>query len=100
MNCETAMTQLAELLDNHRIEVEDLNKQIAELEKELDELKNYIDICLDNSKEQLIRRIVPINLHEVKDGVYVMKATDIRLDRETGYIDDWDVILVPYKEQE
>lgn len=36
-----AMTQLAELLDNHRIEVESLNSRIAELEKERDWLFDF-----------------------------------------------------------
>jgi uncharacterized protein Yka (UPF0111/DUF47 family) len=35
-------------------------QKIEKLEKERGELKNYIDICLDNSKEQLIRRITKL----------------------------------------
>lgn len=37
-----------------------------------------------------------INLHEVKDGMYEVVAANITRDRETGCVDDWDLMLIPY----
>lgn len=39
------------------------------------------------------------NLLDVEDGLYHVTAQNISYDYETGYPDDWDVVLVPYKEE-
>jgi len=36
------------------------------------------------------------NLQDVKDGVYELIACNISRDIENGYVDDWDLKLVPY----
>ncbi len=36
------------------------------------------------------------NLHEVTDGIYELIACNINRDYESGYIDDWELMLVPY----
>ena len=39
-----------------------------------------------------------INFYEVQDGVYEVIVTNIKRDWETNAVDDWDYMLVPYKE--
>lgn len=41
-----------------------------------------------------------INLHECDTGMYWLAACNISRDIESGYIDDWNLKLVPYKENE
>lgn len=36
------------------------------------------------------------NLHEVPDGVYELVAVNVSRDVETGYVDDWDLKLIPF----
>lgn len=45
--------------------------------------------------EDTIDRIV--NLYEVKPGLYEMITVNQTTDWETGYIDGWDYLLIPYK---
>ena len=37
-----------------------------------------------------------LNLWEVKDGVYEVIVCNISRDIETGYVDDWDLKLIPF----
>ncbi len=37
-----------------------------------------------------------INLNKCKDGIYEAKMINISTDRESGYLDGWDVELVPF----
>lgn len=36
----------------------------------------------------------PLNLHDVKDGIYELRAANIETDSESGYADNWDTELV------
>ena len=40
-----------------------------------------------------------LNLHKVENGVYWLVAVNISKDIESGYIDDWDLKLIPYTEE-
>lgn len=37
------------------------------------------------------------NLHEVKDGTYEVKMTNVLRDYETGHIEEWEYKLIPYE---
>jgi hypothetical protein len=37
-----------------------------------------------------------INLQEVKDGIYEVVVCNASRDFETGYVDDWELKLVPF----
>ena len=39
------------------------------------------------------------NLHDVVDGVYEVTTCNITKDWETGYVEDYEYELVPYKEE-
>jgi hypothetical protein len=39
------------------------------------------------------------NLHEVEDGLYEVVTCNIKTDWETGYVDDYDLKLVPFVEE-
>lgn len=39
-----------------------------------------------------------VNLDTAEDGIYEVGLTNISRDWETGYLDDWNYILNPYKE--
>lgn len=39
------------------------------------------------------------NLDKVPDGLYHMQMTNIGYDHESGYADDWEYTLYPYKEE-
>lgn len=38
-----------------------------------------------------------VNIDECKPGLYELKIVNISRDYETGYADDWDLMLVPYE---
>ena len=38
------------------------------------------------------------NLHEVMDGLYSIVMSNVQKDWESGYIEDYDYKLVPYRE--
>lgn len=40
-----------------------------------------------------------INLLDVPDGIYEVVMTNLSHDWETGYLDDWDLKLVPYTDE-
>jgi hypothetical protein len=46
----------------------------------------------DNAIKQIV------NLDTVKDGIYKVIITNISTDWETGYVDDYDFLLVPFEE--
>lgn len=50
--------------------------------------------CAQNTLERIE------NLTEVPPGIYEVKVVNQSRDWETGYIDDWDYKLVPYKEED
>ena len=60
---------------------------------------NY-NILLEDSdnigSKEVIQNIV--NLHEVKDGEYEVVMVNKKYCNETGYLDDYDHKLIPYKD--
>lgn len=56
-----------------------------------------LEDCDYSSADYVIPRIV--NFYNCQDGVYEIQVNDIQRDWETGYVDDWDYILVPYEEE-
>ena len=40
-----------------------------------------------------------INLYECDDGIYEVIMCNLSHDWETGYLDDWDLKLIPYKKE-
>lgn len=65
--------------------------------KEVNLLKRKSDLDLYDMLPDPVE-YVPLNLHEVPDGVYRLETTNISRDWESGIIDDWDVVLIPYEE--
>lgn len=45
--------------------------------------------------DEVMQKIV--NLHEVEDGLYEVTLVNKGYDWETGYLDDYDYELIPYK---
>lgn len=37
-----------------------------------------------------------VNLHDVPDGIYELVAINVSRDIESGYVDDWDLKLIPF----
>lgn len=60
-------------------------------------LKRKSDLSIDDFCGYIVESL-PLNFYEVSDGLYELSAINISKDWETGIIDDWDVILVEYKE--
>lgn len=52
---------------------------------------------LEAGNADLFNRI--INIDECIDGLYYIITVNEKRDWETGYIDDWDYKLIPYKEE-
>lgn len=46
------------------------------------------------SADELLAQIV--NLNQCSDGLYSVETTNIRIDWETGYADDWDLKLMAF----
>lgn len=40
-----------------------------------------------------------VNLHECADGIYEIIVCNVSTDWETGYVDSYDLKLIPYKEE-
>lgn len=61
-------------------------------------LSRGFDILEEDSNnigvELVFRNIV--NLYKCKDGLYEIQTCNESLDHETGYVDDYDYMLVPY----
>ena len=53
-----------------------------------------LEDCGMEGAEAVLGKI--INLNNVSDGVYQVVVCNESKDWETGYIDDWDLELVPY----
>lgn len=51
--------------------------------------------CRNSSSQDVITRIV--NLDECEDGIYKVITCNEILDRETGYVDDYNYRLIPYE---
>ncbi len=54
--------------------------------------------CIQLGAEDAAKNIS--NLHKVADGTYELIACNISRDYESGYIDDWNLMLIPYKATE
>ncbi len=54
--------------------------------------------CINVGAEDAAKNIS--NLHKVVDGIYEIIACNISRDYESGYVDDWELMLVPYKAAE
>lgn len=52
--------------------------------------------CNNSSAQDVIPKI--INLNECEDGIYRVVICNKILDRETGYVDDYDYRLIPYEQ--
>jgi len=50
--------------------------------------------CSISGAEDAVRNIT--NLHDIPDGVYHVVPDNFSRDWETGYIDDWELRLVPF----
>lgn len=70
-----------------------IGKTLRTLKKKsnYDFLKDECDGC---GVFDALARIV--NLHKVDDGEYLLVTCNECTDYETGYLDDWDLKLVPY----
>lgn len=53
--------------------------------------------CLMIGADEAIRKIT--NLGECEDGIYRVVLTNIQHDWESGHVDDYDFMLVPWKEE-
>ena len=49
---------------------------------------------IDDAEEEA--RLIK-GFHSVEDGIYHLKVVNVSYDIESGYADDWDYELVPYK---
>lgn len=72
-------------------------------QKSIRPLKSVSDLELSDlfDGDDLFDQIENIDCCE--DGIYELKAVNISTDWQTGYVDDWDLKLLPYeppKEQE
>lgn len=57
---------------------------------------NFLDEdCRMTGAEDVLPRIV--NLHRCEDGVYELISINETTDWETGYVDDWQYKLIPYR---
>lgn len=41
-----------------------------------------------------------LNFNEAKDGIYELIQCNISKDWETGHVDDWDLKLIPFPEEQ
>lgn len=57
--------------------------------------QNYLqEECSAIGAEEAVASI--INLEEVKDGIYEVIVCNVSRDIESGYVDDWDLKLIPF----
>lgn len=52
------------------------------------------DECSNIGAEEAMGNI--LNLYDVKDGIYEIITCNISRDIESGYVDDWDLKLIPF----
>lgn len=67
------------------------------VKKEFNVLKRKSDVSANDWLDDLDLEL-PVNFHELEDGLYEMIALNMYPDYETGVVDDWDWKLVPYTE--
>lgn len=69
--------------------------------KELRTLKRkspYFDLLENEMSNQILEDIIIVNLHEVIDGVYQLTTCNEGYDWETGFLDEYQLELIPYSE--
>jgi len=54
--------------------------------------------CDNVGEDDVMTRIT--NIHHVPDGIYLVKLIDVKLDRESGYAEDWDYELIEINSKE
>jgi hypothetical protein len=70
-------------------------KKTIKILKRLSNNDYIFEDCNMVGADEVIPRI--INLHELKDGVYEINTCNEKKDWETGYVEEWDYYLTPYK---
>jgi len=73
-----------------------LAKSIKTMKRLSDGLDMLAEEVSNVGAEDFLKLIV--NLNDCEDGLYHISITNISKDIETGYLDDFDFILLPYKE--
>lgn len=63
-------------------------------------LKRKSQLLLEDLIDDAAFDIDSLNFGNYEDGVYEIITIGGDLDWETGVVDDWELILVPYKEEE
>jgi chromosome segregation ATPase len=99
---EAEVSQSDEILAEHDLInynlMEEQDKRIVELEQECVNAKNYINVCLDNSKKQLIKRITKLEkmiddlhleLESKKQECYSRGERIAELEKERGELKNY-----------
>lgn len=71
-------------------------KQLTILKRKSEGYQILMEDCNNMGAEEVIPNIV--NLHEVPDGIYIIRVSSVEKDYQTGLIEDYDYELVEYKE--
>lgn len=50
--------------------------------------------------DMLWNDMMPININELRDGIYELIPTNFYTDWETGYVEDWDYKLIEFIEDD
>ena len=74
------------------------NSQSVVFKKELKVLKRKSNGDLHDLIHDIDYDMI-VNLYEVDDGLYMLSTTNESIDFETGHVDGYDLILVPYDER-
>lgn len=75
-----------------------LKKSLRVLKRKSSGYNVLLEDCGMEGAESVLSKL--INLNEVQDGVYKVIVCNESRDWETGYVDDWDLKLVPFVEEE
>lgn len=73
-------------------------RTISTLKRKSRGYNELFDLVPEIGADEVISMI--INLDEVDDGIYRVIIVNVSTDWETGYIDDYDLKLIPYEEEE
>lgn len=73
-----------------------IKKSLTTLKKKSTGYNLLIDDIGHCDANEVLSRIV--NLDECKDGLYILTTTNVSTDYWSGYVDDYDYILLPYRE--
>lgn len=73
-----------------------LKKSLKVLKRKSSGYNVLLEDCSMMGAEPVLTRM--LNIDKVKDGIYEVTVTNISRDCETGYVDDWDLELVPFVE--